>query len=292
MYLPTNATTLPGLTLVMMSHAADRLAALLSSLRRYRASPPGLLEEIVVVWNDPSRRDIAEKIEDLNAESVGVTLRVVAAQVASANNRFAIWESIRTEGVIIQDDDLWLSDADLDRLISTWRQHPEALVGARASQVRLEVNGSGSFLQGCQRPTGESECTMLPRPWVVATHYLQRYMEAEAMHELMDKHPSCDEIYFNGILANATGAPPIAVEVSVQTSTKRSGELLLSSVVDSDWVRSRAACRERVEALFPREPASGALRLAERSAARSLRGRLPMLLLISAIGGLLMLHSS
>jgi len=279
-YLPKNVTNIPGLTLIVMSHAADRLAELITILRRYRAMPPGFLEEIVVVWNDPSRRDIAKKIEDLNAESIGVTLRVVAAQANSTNNRFAIWESIRTEGVIIQDDDMWVNDVDLDRLISTWQRNREALVGARSERVHFQVNESGSFLQRCRKLT--SKCTMLPRPWVVATRYLRRYMEVEAMPALMDQHPACDEIYFNGILANATGALPIAVDVEVQTLSQRSNESL-SWAVDPNWAKHRAMCIRHVNEFFVN---STTIRLSEQSSA-CLQCRLPVLFLIAAIAMLL-----
>lgn len=275
-YLPKNVTNIPGLTLIVMSHAADRLAEFITILRRYRAMPPGLLEEIVVVWNDPSRPDIAEQIEDLNAESIGVTLRVVAAQANSTNNRFAIWESIGTEGVIIQDDDMWVNDLDLDRLVSTWQRNREALVGARSERVHFQVNESGSFLQRCRKLT--SKCTMLPRPWVVATRYLQRYMEVEAMPALMDRLPTCDEIYLNGILANATGALPIAVDVEVQTLSQRSNESL-SWAVDPNFAQDRAMCIRHINQFFEGSPT---IRLSEQSAA-CLQCRLPMLFLIAAI---------
>jgi len=264
--LPAYFRAAPGLTLVMVSKSKERLDDIKTILRKYRSLPGNMLEEIVFIWNDPSDADTPREIQDLNVESKGVTLRVVHASVASRNNRFAIWSSIGTDGVILQDDDMWLNKMDLHELIGAWQMNNKSLVGAASELVYLKENQTGSYLEKCRKV--KSKCTLLPRPWVVATEYLQTYMEAESMASLMDGFDSCEDIYFNGIVQNATRLPPVAILVDVhQLPRKAIGGP--SQMADAAWVLRRAACVQRVNRFF--EASQSAL-LSDESSAHALRG--------------------
>lgn len=262
-HLPREPTRPIGLTLVMMSYSRKRFDDLIAILRKYRRMPRSVLEEIVIIWNTPTDSTAADEIRALNAESEGVTLRVIDAQVNSMNNRFAIWEAISTDGVIIQDDDMWLETADLARLVDVWRSAPTELVGAFAERDHFVVE-DGKLVElspTCEEPSGPEDTVMrcnfwgeefsqlLPHPWIVAKDYLRRYMENEPLTKLVDDLINCDDIYFNAVVANATRRPPIAVDVPVHRFPRWADDSSLWAS-DSSWMDHRTQCLEEVNKFY------------------------------------------
>lgn len=266
-FLPAEPSDLPGVTLVMMSHSRKRWEGLLAILRKYRAM--SILEEIVLIWNDPSDATAPEELRALNAETPGVQLRVVEARVNSMNNRFAIWKTLSTHGVIIQDDDLWVEEKDLLRLVDVWRLHPEQLVGAYMERDHFAKDSAGHLVE--LRPNysnvdihakvligeywGPEYSQVLPHPWVISKDYLRLYMESQTLAWFVDETHNCDDIYMNAVVANSTRAPPIAVDVAVHFFfTANDDSSMWNS--DPDWARHRTDCLERVNRFYAAEPQS------------------------------------
>lgn len=270
-FMPKNENDTPGLTLVMMSHSRKRLPDLKKILRSYRALPAGLLEEIVLIWNNPEDVETAQEIAALNAGD-GLTLRVIHSEVNSMNNRFAVWEAIRTEGVIVQDDDMWVELPELVQLISAWRANPDALVGPFVERDHFEVSSTGSLVElsptcgvSLQDETlpnctfwGDEYSMLLPHPWVVKTDYLRVYMAGRPMTKLVDDMINCDDIYFNAVVANATGVPPVAVDVAVHRFPRWKDDSSMWGS-DSSWAQHRTECLKAVNDFYRGEPLSAEL---------------------------------
>jgi len=262
-HLPREPMGPIGLTLVMLSRSRKRFNDLIDILKKYRRMPRSMLEEIVIVWNNPEDTTGADEIRALNAESEGVTLRVIDAQVNSMNNRFAIWEAIFTDGVIIQDDDMWLEEADFGRLIDVWRASPSDLVGAFAERDHF-VRKDGKLVElspTCEEPSGPEDTVMrcdfwgdefsqlLPHPWILAKDYLRRYMENKPLTKLVDDLINCDDIYLNAVVANATQRPPIAIDVDVHRFPRWADDSSLWAS-DSSWADHRTQCLEEVNIFY------------------------------------------
>jgi hypothetical protein len=266
----------PGLTLVMMSHSRARFQDLKDILAHYRAMNQSLLEEIILVWNDPQDLGAMEELRLLNNDE-GVPLQVVSADVNSMNNRFAVWKLVSTEGVIIQDDDMWLDEAGLTCLVHVWRAEPGRLVGASSERSHLEHDAMGHFNEmspKCDQASyvdrsgntiygndtycrfwGEEYSMLLPHPWVLSKKYLQSYTELSEATELVDSMHNCDDIYLNAVVANHTRVPPVAVEVPVHRyPTWMDASAMWVS--DRKWKEHRGQCLERVNAYYIGEPMS------------------------------------
>merc|ERR1719221_1597385 len=185
------------------------------------------------------------------------------------NNRFAIWSSIATEGVVIQDDDMLVEGPDLERLIEVWRRNPEDLVGAYIEREHFRVDETGALVE--LSPTcdlnkddetvpnctfwGDEFTMLLPHPWVVKTDYLRIYMEGHPITKLVDDMINCDDIYFNAVVANAMGRPPIAVDVPVHRFPTWMDDSSLWGT-DPSWGQHRTECMAAVDAFYADEQAS------------------------------------
>jgi len=278
-FLPARHDVVPGqhgLTLVMMSHSRGRFQDLKEILRHYRAMSPGLLEEIILVWNNPQDPGAMEELRLMNNEE-GVPMQVIAADVNSMNNRFAVWETVSTDGVIIQDDDMWVDEADLSCLVDIWRAEPGRLVGASNERTHIKRDATGHLSEmspRCEQDVyldhngnrvygndtyckfwGEEYSMLLPHPWVLSRRYLQLYTESHEATALVDSMHNCDDIYLNAVVSNYTRAPPVAVHVRVHRyPTWMDGGAMWVS--DHKWKEHRGQCLEKVNSYYVGEPMS------------------------------------
>lgn len=229
-----------GLTLVVMDYSRKRWKELGYILQHYQSFDRSLIEEIVVAWNDHSDRKAPQELQAMN-EINKVPIRVEVFMRNSMNNRYAVGEKIKTQGVVVQDNDMYISQEDFSCLVKAWRQQPNRLIGAW-SQARA-YKKDYSYVYGNM---AGSYCILLPHPWVVKTEYLRLYMNNKPMLDLVDDLTNCDDIYFNAVVANQTGFPSFAYNVLVHKFP--SAENGISS--KSSWTRNRGECLKRINAFF------------------------------------------
>lgn len=260
-YLPPAPS--PGFTLVVMTHSVERFNVTKQILTMYRQYSN--LDEIVVIWNNENLTG-ADELRTL-ALDAGVPLRVVPASVNSMNNRFAIWDTLETDGVIVQDDDMWVDEDGLGCMIDAWKRTPELLVGVSDERTHFERDSANRPVELAPKcvPSAKGDGTMecdfwgddysmvLPHPWVLSRKYLQLYMESHVLPVLVDDMFNCDDIALNAIVANFTRAPPLLLDVPVyRADIWKTDAALWSS--DKEWKLHRTQCMERVRDFFGAEP--------------------------------------
>lgn len=260
-YLPPAPS--PGFTLVVMTHSVERFNVTKQTITRYRQYSN--LHEIVVIWNNEDLSGATE-LRTVALDG-GVPLRVVPARVNSMNNRFAIWDSLETEGVIVQDDDMWVDEQSLECMIDAWKKTPDLLVGVADERTHFKRDAENRPVElapACVPSNigdGTMECEfwgddysmVLPHPWVLSRKYLQLYMESQTLPALVDDLFNCDDIALNAIVANFTHAPPVLLEVPVYRADIWSTDSALWSS-DKEWPLHRTQCLERVRDFFGEEP--------------------------------------
>ena len=133
----------PRLTAIMLAHKTARLADGVDVLRKYTQEASDVFARFIFIWNDPNSHPFstpsskaAKALVRLTAAAAPrVAVSLFETAVNSMNNRFAVWPHIRTAGVFIQDDDMWLDEAHLRCLHQLWLKQPHALVGAAAERT-------------------------------------------------------------------------------------------------------------------------------------------------------------
>ena len=289
---PLEAEESPLLTCVMLSHQDERIGHALDVIERY-VEAPDVFSEIMLIWNNPASRPFAND-RDPHAKRFAairrqaydryMTVTLFESKVNSMNNRFRVWPFVRTRGVFIQDDDMWLGVKDLRCLHATWLQNPERLVGAKQERTDFEypeatpmsaawtssqaggnfaryheLSPSNCHLQSCASdaecdvtttcsyPAGEFYSMLLPHPWLTTREHMRSYVAQQPLTWLVDEMTNCDDIAFNAVVANATREAPIAVDVSVyrHPSWNVTGTAMWMS--DPSWAWHRSVCMARVQ---------------------------------------------
>jgi len=77
------------------------------------------------VWNNPS-------LPPPSNFSTKTPVHVFSSPVNSLNNRYHVYDMIETEGVLMLDDDNFLSPATIDGMFQVWRRHPDSMISRDA----------------------------------------------------------------------------------------------------------------------------------------------------------------
>ena len=270
------------LTMVMLSHQMMRVDDAVDVMERY-AGHGDIFAEMILIWNSPSIHlltsgALAARLRALAEATRGrVRVSLFESRFNSMNNRFAVWPYVRTRGVWIQDDDQWVAALQLQCLHRAWLADTTALVGAVVERTDFAfkapeaqpapwVSTFDTFeeltpqdcdpvaeqggVYRCTYPSGHFYSMLLPHPWLLARDHLQSYMAMEAMTALVDNMTNCDDILMNALVANATGRPPVAVDVQVLRHATWRAKNSAMWQRDPDWVTHRSTCMRHVQEYF------------------------------------------
>jgi len=281
-FLPSPPEWPRGLTLIIMAHKRDRLDKLLATVNRYCQSSPDLLHEVVMIWNNQTDLGAVELMRQ-NTSGGGVPVRVLETDANSMNNRFAVWGALQTEGIIVQDDDMWVSSESLQLLVDEWRQQPDQLFGAANERVDIQSRNASDKLEDAENwennsyqwKEGAPKCyedtssdtprcdfpspsyaLVLPHPWVLSRQYLKEYMQHPKGTQLVDDMLNCDDIYLNAVVSNATRAAPIALDIPVHRFPEWENKDAMWVSQGKKWAEKRSRCFEEVNAIYAGEPMS------------------------------------
>jgi hypothetical protein len=127
-------------TIVMQTY--DRDVLLMKLISHYLQSP--LVDRIAIIWNDIKRQPTFNAtMFTLRADQ---QLKVFVQQKNSMNNRFNLPEDfVRTDAVIIIDDDIKVALDQLASAFKIWRSNPRKLV----SFHQKEINSQSSWPFAC-----------------------------------------------------------------------------------------------------------------------------------------------
>lgn len=182
-------------TLVTMTYEA-RLWNLKMYVKHY--SQCASVKEILVVWNKGQPPN-----PDTDFDSA-VPVRIRVEDKNSLNNRFKPDSHIKTRAVLELDDDILMTCDDLERAFSSWRHHPERIVGF---YPRL-VSGSPLKYRNERYARSKNGYNMIltGAAFVDSEKAFLKYWSQEAKQgrSLVDELFNCEDILFNYMIANST----------------------------------------------------------------------------------------
>ncbi|KAJ3111822.1 Exostoses (Multiple)-like 3 [Physocladia obscura] len=196
------------------------------------------LSSIIVVWNNPT---VAPPIIPAS-HLLPVPIQILIQPRNSMNNRFLPFPSQKTSCTIAMDDDWDFSHAKIIRAIRIWQTRAfSRLVGFR-QQARIHIRrpqhtpAISTTLMALKvsgiSPTAVHAKTsvlsqyayvklvhgaasiLMPSATVyhVQYHHMYTHRLPSAARAVIDELTNCDDILFNMMVANATGAGPVVLE--------------------------------------------------------------------------------
>ena len=167
-------------TVVMMSYSPSRHGNQVMCMTYYANMPE--VDQFLFLWNSPGL-PLPPVPEDTQAPIV-----VIVQERNSLNNRYQPQLPVRTDAVLIVDDDTQLPPATLMSMFTRWRVSPEQMVGIAS---RSFVQGNYMYPHKCcrthqkmRRPkqTMDEFCDtfhiVLPKYWLVPSHGDPEYINS------------------------------------------------------------------------------------------------------------------
>eukprot|EP01137_Pigoraptor_chileana_P022692 Opistho-2@87850 len=179
----------------------------LSELIQHYGSSPRV-RDIHIVWNNLQKKPNTNSLMALTETPVHVRI----SERNSISNRFLPIPELRTQSVLILDDDRKVPYDDLDFAVDVWKRFPEQIVGFEYRSHMFNMFGDAFYVRvkhvGSMVMTG---ALLFDRK------YLAMYTDApRALLEHVDSVMNCEDILFNFLYANVTAMPPILVASSIE----------------------------------------------------------------------------
>ncbi|KAJ9450891.1 Exostosin-2 [Diplonema papillatum] len=209
-------------TAVLMSYpGSDRFHRLTSIVQEVRTWE--FVVEVLLVWNG-NESQVPAVVRDLESAPGAVPFRVLPQNANRLDNRWKIGRHVTSEGVLNLDDDVDIRSVGASCLHRVWQAAPDRLVtiDVRAhsdskSAVSSAEKRSGAKVAGATAYTprhvdakGVKHYSIaLPRALMGHRKYWLAYEAAESRVRAIVDELMCDDIAFNFVVANASGAGPI-----------------------------------------------------------------------------------
>ena len=145
-------------------------------------------------------------------------LVVLRARKNSLNNRFLVAEFVRTEAVLMVDDDVLPSPSLVRCMVAKWASAPEQMIGLdlrrvgmrsktrtserKAMYVRVRhtyVHAPGDHVDAWLQNTVIGQTMLFHR------RYMLMYTRDDAVLAVVERRKNCEDIIINAFVANSTG---------------------------------------------------------------------------------------
>ena len=184
-------------TIVVLGHQTERIGGIESIISCVLKSV--VVQQIIVVWNGPTLPKQVSGFKNMQTkDSARVT--VVKAATNSLNNRYDLSIlPIRTEAVMVWDDDTQLTNQAIDCLFEAWKRDPASVycIGKGIERVAK---------LGVYESSKKGHNFLLPR-MMFHRRYLEVYFSERyrLVRQYVDEHPAhCDDIAFLAIVTKHT----------------------------------------------------------------------------------------
>ncbi len=104
----------------------DRMEVLLKLISHYKTSK--LVDHIFVIWHN-DRVEPPEVLQLIAKKKKRPKVTILKQDIDSLNNKFNPVSQLRTQAVLIADDDVLVSVPDMEFTFQMWKVHPHSLVG-------------------------------------------------------------------------------------------------------------------------------------------------------------------
>lgn len=242
-------------TLIMQTY--NRTDLLLKMLNHYQAMPQ--LHCVIVVWNNVGQDPPQELWDSLGPHPVPVFFKKQTVNLM--RNRLQNFPEIKTEAVLMMDDDTLVSAYDVSFAFSVWQLFPSQIVGFVPRKHVASPSGIfsyGSFeLQAADSGRGDKYSMILIGAAFFHRDYLRLFQELpRPIHEMIDQTQNCDDIAMNFLVANHTG---MSSGVLVKAIDMRNLEKDAGSGYTGMWHRAehllqRSYCLNKLTGIYGQMP--------------------------------------
>ncbi|KAK7162670.1 hypothetical protein R3I93_006877 [Phoxinus phoxinus] len=248
-------------TIIMQTY--NRTDILLKLLNHYQAVPH--LQCIVIVWNNPGEPPPRKLWDALGPHPVPVFFK--EQSVNRMRNRLHPHPEIKTDAVLMLDDDTLVSVPDISFAFSVWKQFPDQIVGFVPRKHVTTASGVYSYggfeLQDPDKGGGDSYSMIL----VGAAFFHRRFLtlfrdQPGEVHSLVDQTQNCDDIAMNFAVArhlSRVSGPkrPSGVfvrPVDVRNLEKEAGSGYVGMWHRAEHMLQRSHCLNRLAQIYGEMP--------------------------------------
>ena len=190
----------------IMINAFERIALLKRNVAYWAAVPE--VYKIYINWGNTELAPVKPSDFDLPADSSAV-VEVLNYKRDNLNDRFRPIRRLRTECLMVVDDDIQVDREALRYAFRVWKENPKRLVGFFPRSHSETKDGELAYLQG---PKGRYSM-MLTKLMLMSADYLRYYtcqLPPEA-HAYIDDAKNCEDITINFMISRLSATAPIAV---------------------------------------------------------------------------------
>ncbi|KAG8436606.1 hypothetical protein GDO86_007640 [Hymenochirus boettgeri] len=253
----TLSATSPKGTFTLIMQTYNRTDLLLKMLNHYQAMPG--LSHVIVVWNNVGQEPPQDVWKSFGPHPVPVTFKKQSTNLM--RNRLQRFSEIKTEAVLMMDDDTLVSAYDVSFAFSIWQEFPDRIAGFVPRKHVLSPSGVysyGSFeLKAPHTESGDMYSMILIGAAFFHRDYLQLFEQLPvSIHNMIDQTQNCDDIAINFIVANHTRK---SSGVLVKPTDMRNLEKEAGSGYTGMWHRAehllqRSYCLNRLAQIYGTMP--------------------------------------
>ncbi|KAL6075254.1 glycosyltransferase family protein 64 C3 [Balamuthia mandrillaris] len=226
--LPSDAANPNRCTLVMP--VFSRIDSFTDRLQHYTGIH-NVIGQILIVWNNldqppplnSSSFTITSSNSTLSFIFNGVPVTIKRMPRNSLNNRFLPFNELQNyDCVLHMDDDTDFPAEALTTELVAWMTHPRSMVNVRerGRSHAVEADTGRLFYSSTH---GAFVSIVLPSGLMLHKDYHAMYSDGslQEARQLVDSFMNCEDILMNFVVANATGRPPVIVDVSIRKALIR-----------------------------------------------------------------------
>ena len=213
------------LTIVIVGFSPRRRTFLTHSLTEY-GKLNQLLDKIILIWNNNN-----SSLPTIPISKVNIT--ILKPDINSLNARFSIFSLVKTDAVLVIDDDVRINEILITKMFNTWKTYPDRLVG-------LDQRDTSIY--------GEYKYNLSSKPSLVITgtmilhvHFLKMYMSDKEIVKYVYDNRNGEDIAMNAVAQNYTCKGPVFIPKSFmkhrQSIYFRDG--LSNSMSHNKWLQAR-----------------------------------------------------
>uniref|UniRef100_A0A0X3PFA6 Exostosin-3 n=2 Tax=Schistocephalus solidus TaxID=70667 RepID=A0A0X3PFA6_SCHSO len=216
-------------TVVMLCY--NRTSIALLSLEALANLP--YLHSVVVVWNGPEPPPVYLRWPKLH-----VPILVVKGEKNSLNNRFAPYDIIKTDALLMLDDDVLLRHDEIILAFRVWRENRDRIVGFPARGHFWSYSTQEWYYNSdyaCEYSMVLTGAAFIHRYYLHA----YTYEMPSRIREIVDEEMNCEDIAMNFLVSHITRKPPIKVTTHWSFLCHRCSSTLYSRPTHKE---SRSTC--------------------------------------------------
>lgn len=251
----SNPSLQDSFTLIMQTF--NRTDLLLKILNHYQAMPQ--LHCVIVIWNNVGQDPPQELWESLGPHPVPVIFKKQTANLM--RNRLQNFPDIKTEAVLMMDDDTLVSAYDVSFAFSVWQLFPSQIVGFVPRKHVASPSGIfsyGSFeLQAPDTGRGDKYSMILIGAAFFHKDYLRLFQELpHPILEMIDQTQNCDDIAMNFLVANHTGTSSgvLVKAIDMRNLEKDAGTGYTGMWHRAEHLLQRSYCLNKLTGIYGKMP--------------------------------------